>query len=373
MRFLCRDLRLDSNRPEAAESEASEAGIGGWTDFSALANAARAVLQEAAGIVIPKRDFVTWSLATYLIVLVPLNWLLFWAIRRVEWAWIAAPVIAIVSTVAVVRLAQLDIGFARSQTEIDVLEVHNDYPRGTLARYTALYTSLLTNYAVHAEPGTFILPFSADPDFSMLPGQTSHVVTYESDPGAALTGFAVASNSTGLLHSEEMIDLGGRIDYDATGGELQNQSKFTIERAAAIRRTAQDEYQIAWIGDLPSGGRAKLNFHKADPDFHWSLDVGGAGQAGVPRFNFDRLADLVRGQRDLQPGEVRLIGLIPQLLPGITVEPAASQPPRGATLVVAYLKEPLLPEPRPDVNSRGDIASGRDNFSSLVSRPSPHD
>ncbi len=373
VRYLCRDWRLDSKKPDAAESEASEAGIGGWTDFSDVANAARAVLQEAAGIVIPKRDFVTWSLATYLIVLVPLNWLLFWAIRRVEWAWIAAPVIALVSTVVVVRLAQLDIGFARSQTEIDVLEINHDYPRAFLTRYLALYTSLSTNYDVHAaEPGTFILPFSADPDFTMLPGQTSHVVTYQDDPSAVLSSFAVSSNSTGLLHSEEMVDMGGGINYDAIGGELWNQTRFTIERAAAIRRTPEDDYQIAWISDLPSGGRTKLNFHKADPDFEWSLDMSGAGQAGIPRFNFDRLADLVRGKRHLQPGELRLIGLIPQPQPGLTVDPAAAQTARGATLVVASLQEPPLPEPLPDVNSRDDIASGRDNFSSLVPRPSSH-
>ena len=33
-------------------------------------------------------------LAIYLLVLVPLNWLVFWLIGKVEWAWIAAPLIA---------------------------------------------------------------------------------------------------------------------------------------------------------------------------------------------------------------------------------------------------------------------------------------
>ncbi len=42
-------------------------------------------------------------------------------------------------------------------------------------------------------------------------------------------------------------------------------------------------------------------------------------------------------------------------MPGLTVDPAASQTPRGATLVVASLQEPPLPEPRPDVNTRRDF------------------
>ncbi len=311
VRYLSRDNAAGPNQPDqSAETETLGAGIGGWTDFSDVANAARAVLQEAAGIAIPKPAFVLWSLAAYLVVLVPLNWLLFWAIRRVEWAWIAAPVIAVVSMLLIVKLAQLDIGFARSQTEIDVLEMHNNYPRGFLTRYIALYTSLSTNYDVHAvDPSTLVLPFSADPNFALLPGQTSRTVTYQNDPDVLLSGFTVPSNSTGLLHGEQMFDLGGTIAYGADGDELQNQTNLTLERAAVIRRTPQGDYQMAWIGDLPRRGRTKLMFHRTDPDFNWSLDMSGAGQAGLPRFNFGQLADLVRGKQHLRPGEDRLIGL----------------------------------------------------------------
>ena len=62
-------------------------------------------------------------LTLYLVALVPLNWLVFNAIGRVEWAWIAAPVIAVVGTWLIVDRARLDIGFVRSQTEIGVLGV----------------------------------------------------------------------------------------------------------------------------------------------------------------------------------------------------------------------------------------------------------
>lgn len=348
---------------EPADIEISGPSIGGWTDFSDMANAARGVLQDAAGIVIPKSGFVMGALALYLVVLVPLNWLVFWTIGRVEWAWIAAPVIAIAGMVAVVKLAQLDIGFARSQTEIDVLEIHNRYPRGYLARYLALYTSLSTNYDVHAaDPSTLILPFSADPNFAMLPGQRSCTVTYRNDPGVLLSGFTVPSNSTGLLHGEQIIDLGGAIDY-ASGpgdGELQNQTNLSFERAAVIRRTPQGEYQTAWIGELPSGGRAKLNFHGTETDLKWSLEAEVAQEKVPPHLNLDRLANLLRGKQHLQPGEVRLIGLIPQPLTGLTVDPEASQAPRGATLLVAFLQGPALPTARPDVNMRRDIVSARD-------------
>ena len=66
-------------------------GIGAWNDFSATADAARTALREAAGVEVPDAAFVVMCLAVYLVALVPLNWLIFHAIGRVEWAWIAAP------------------------------------------------------------------------------------------------------------------------------------------------------------------------------------------------------------------------------------------------------------------------------------------
>ena len=146
-------------------------GVAAWNDFSPLANAARDSLRQAAGIEIPKARFVVWVLVLYLVVLVPVNWGVFATIGRVEWAWIAAPIIAVGGMAAVVKLAQLDIGFARSQSEVAILELHNGYPRGHLTRYTALYTSLSTTYDVNPEERTtLILPFSADPDFCAAAG-----------------------------------------------------------------------------------------------------------------------------------------------------------------------------------------------------------
>ena len=103
-------------------------------------------LREAAGVEVPDAGFVVLCLAAYLVALVPLNWLVFRTIGRVEWAWIAAPIIAIIGTWVIVQRARLDIGFVRSQTEIGILEQQPDHPRAHLSRYTALYTSLSTTY-----------------------------------------------------------------------------------------------------------------------------------------------------------------------------------------------------------------------------------
>ncbi len=347
-------------------------GIAAWSDFSAVSNAARDSLKEAAGIVIPKANFVMWTLGVYLVVLVPLNFMLFWGLGKLEWAWIAAPLIALVGTTAVVKLAQLDIGFARSETEIAVLETHAGYPRGHLTRYTALYTSLSTTYDVAAkDPTAVILPFAADPQFTPLPGQSSTTVTYHGEPNVQLTGFGVLSNSTAMLHSEQMCDLGGPIELVVKGDlgnggtcEVINRTGYDLKRAAVLRRSVGAEYQIGWVGDLAAGRGTKVTLNRPEafatmvPD--WSFNLAISDDPGSPQLSLDRVADLVRGVEKLQPTEVRLVGLIEKTLPGLTVDPSSSQRQRGATLVVAHLKQPGLELPVVDRNTRRDVTTARD-------------
>jgi hypothetical protein len=390
-------------------------GMAGWSDFTDVANGARDSLVEAAGIVIPKAGFVIWVLVLYLVVLVPLNWLVFWALGRVEWAWIAAPIIAIGGMAAVVKLAQLDIGFARAQTEVAVLEAYNGYPRGHLTRYTALYTSLSTSYDLTSEdPNTISLPFCATPEAKNQDTQSSSTVTYQSDPSVKLSDFAVSSNFTAMLHTEQMLDLGGAFQYSANGdnADFDNKTNFNLKRAGIVRRTPKGELQIGWIGELPSGRGTKLNFVRLDAHKslrpEWSFSMTDKAQVG-PQFTIDRLANLLKppelvtippvveeketaeGNPDeanqerpkkavvseedakkleaaakkasaaiLRPGETRLIALIDEPLPGIEVDPAASQRGRGATMVISHLESPPLAAPRPDANCRRDIITGRE-------------
>src|SRR5262249_18460031 len=157
------------------------------------------------------------------------------------------------------------------QTELAVLELQGGYPRGHLTRYTALYTSLSTTYDANSENGTSVmLPFPADADFAIRPGQSIDTVTFHGDPGVQLADYNVSSNSTSLLHTEQMVDLGGGIDLavagsegldaDSPGASVTNQTNHSLKNAAVIRRISDTEVQSAWIGDLPPGRKATVSF-----------------------------------------------------------------------------------------------------------------
>ena len=237
----------------------SQSGTAGWNDLSGVSNAARETLKNSAGITPPDSDFVLQMLALYLLVLVPVNWAIFRMIGRVEWAWIAAPLIAIAGAFTVARMASLDIGFVRSNTQVGCLEIFADYPRAHVAQYSALYTSLSTGYDLELDnPSAQSLPFG-DPSRKWRE-KTPSPVTLRRTLNRRMEGFQVQSNSTGMLHTELMYDLGGVISFKQSDSSIEvlNATEIDLEQAAVIRRTDEGVLQGAWIGDLLSNSQTDL-------------------------------------------------------------------------------------------------------------------
>lgn len=242
---------------------ASQSGVAGWNDDSGIAMAARETLKKAARISPPSASFVMKMLGLYLLILVPINWAIFRLIGKVEWAWIAAPIIALTGAFAVVRYASLDIGFVRSVTHVGVLELHNDYPRGHLTDYAALYTSLSTRYNVELDNlSGQSLPFANVSTEIFRRGESSKRVELNRTTTTDLKNYLVRSNSTGLLHTEMILDVGGGIRLLGTDDSLsvENGSLINIEDAGVVRRNNEGELEFAWLGSLEAGSEQGLDF-----------------------------------------------------------------------------------------------------------------
>ena len=258
---------LEDNWHYGGYADAEQSGTCGWNDTSGIAVAARDTLKEAAGISPPSSTFVLKMLAAYLAVLVPLNWFIFWMIGKVEYAWIAAPIIAIAGAFLVVKFAALDIGFVRSNTQVGLLEVQSDYSRAHLAEYSALYTSLSTSYSAELDNLTSqAVPFSIsnNPNSYVRKEGKLSAVRMKRSVKNSLEGFQIQSNSTGLVHAESMIDLNGVFSFVAPSeGEpsVGNTTSVNVKNAGVVGRDKKSgKYKFAWIGDLESGGSADLNF-----------------------------------------------------------------------------------------------------------------
>ena len=235
------------------------AGVAGWNDESGISSAARASLKDAAGIVPPSSDFVLKMLAVYLLVLVPLNWFIFRMMGRVEWAWIAAPLIAIAGAFSVAKMASLDIGFVRSNSQVGIVEVYADYPRAHVAQYSALYTSLSTGYDIDLDNHTAqSLPLGASETDNFIAKETAQPVSLRRTLTNRLEGLQIQSNSTGLLHTEFMLDLGGvfRMENASGAEQVVNSSGLNLTSAGLIRRDVRGRFFYAYIGDFASGANS---------------------------------------------------------------------------------------------------------------------
>ncbi|WP_168205423.1 hypothetical protein [Bythopirellula goksoeyrii] len=345
-------------------------GLGAWDEFSPVAQIARELLLLAAGVQVPGAGFVLTCLGVYLLILVPLNWLVFRVIERVEWAWFAVPLIALLGTWVVVKQAQLDIGFVRAQTEVALLELHGNYPRGILTRFTAFYSSLSTTYDItFPEDSTALaLPFPAN-DTDQTDWQ--HSVRFERNSETQLSGLAVSSASTNLVHSEQMLKLDGPLRFgESSRGQRQveNRTQFELRDAVLVRRFYDKQnrvrYDGAWLGDLRAGDSALLTLLPMDLSndrlpFESDRATSAKLRGELP-LSVDSLVQLAfRFPAGDDPGathreEYRLVGIVDGVLPSMEVEPAASQL-QGATVVVAHLAYGDFSPPLPDANSITDV------------------
>jgi hypothetical protein len=395
--------RLNPLAPNEPPEPPEPVGVAAWNDQGAASKAAGEILTEAAGIEIPTADFVAKVLAVYLLVLVPLNWLLFWLLGKVEWAWVAAPLIALVGAGAVIRLAQLDIGFARSRTEVAVLEIHGGYERAHLTRYTALYSSLSSNYTLaFDELGAVAAPFPAKQlDQSLLSLAQATDVAFRRGSETMLSGVRVSSNSTGMVHSEQMVSLGTstkttetlRLVGDAVRGfSISNTTDIPIRDIGVFRRPpkvdqapmdAELQIEIAYVAKLDPASSATLVFsplkqrprnyekiNSQEPPPVWleawedapifavnrgQLKLAASDQSeGRTRIRLTSLARLAADRLRLLPGDVRMVGWTDQRLAGMKIRPEAPQN-KTYTLVLAHLAHGQLASPRPDQNLAEDF------------------
>lgn len=331
-----------------------------WNDQSDVAELTRQAVREATRIEIPNADFVVRMLVLYLLVLVPLNWLVFRAIGRVEWAWIAAPLIALLGAVVVVRAAQLDIGFVRAKNELAMLELYADHPRAHLTRYTCLYTSLSTNYDMHyADPSAVAQPFPLG--MEILYGQGRTDLELHRDDAVVLRRVPVASNSIGVVHSEQMFELGGAI---TAAPDPQRPGAWRVTNGTSLVWKGTGLVQpdgAAWIGTLAPGQTVTVEFNQTAGSQDWKRRrrqaLQTADRLAAAASHLGPLLDFAEAERPAS--EWRLVAWTDQELPGVTIVPRAAQS-QQATVIVAHLRPAAIPLGQRDLNSRGEVETQHD-------------
>lgn len=346
LRLLSRDARLlvphKSDKKQDEFLAHATQGVGGWRDDSDLATLAIETLRRQSGINIPPRQFVIYALTIYLSILVIVNFSIFRIIGRVEWAWMAVPVIGLVGAAWIARSASLDIGFARSHTEVAVLEMHAGHPRGHATRFIAIYNSLSRRYELAFDSvDAAAAPLGALGQVRVQDDELRPVaMRYGYDDGPILSGLEVASNRTRIFHAEQLVDVGGSLRLEEQRRWLRNTSQLDLAAAWVVTKDTAGRVQVANVGPCDAQTRVAL---------HWSDDDQVRLPADFDSARQGLIESLARADL-LPPGSTRLVALSPQMLPGMAIHP---EPPQQthATLVVAHLELPQA-----TVAESGDIS-----------------
>jgi hypothetical protein len=196
-----------------------------------------------------------------------------------------------------------------------------------------------------------------------LLGQGISTVSFSRDNNVGLRGFAVRSNSTGMLHTEEMRHIGGAIvvHSEPRGEVVENKSNVALRDVGVVRRAAgrvfdaADSVEVAWIGELAPKGKATLKFMRVSDARallkQWQDSPVTSTQRTEGEVSLLRLLDLARDPRRMFPGDMKLIGWTDEDLGGIEFSPRPSQSTLR-TIVIANLAYAPLAEPQPDENTR---------------------
>lgn len=364
------EVKPNSVADESALFQSSrKASLCAWNPESKVSSIAVNSLQKSSGITVPQISTVIRLLIGYLIVLVPVNWLIFRLMGRVELAWLAAPFIAVIGAVVVARSVQLDVGFSRSQNNFGFVEAHQGYSRGVLSAHTSLYTSLSTNYsAVFENDEGVVVPVVHSSTKKSRLANAKLDYWYANENGAGLQSFPVLSNTTGMIQSEEVVDLGGELlatfNDDQTNVSITNKLGIQVQDIGIIGVNSSGKLSTAWVGapakgttvecplETPESRDRFLAQWDAKPTLSKPDLVRADGSIWSERAPEDEvylggLISEIAQRYPLKRGEYIAIGWTEDEMAKLKIYPIAKQR-KHKSLVMIHLRNEDLPPPMPD-------------------------
>jgi hypothetical protein len=182
---------------------------------------------------------------------------------------------------------------------------------------------------------------------------------YGSADGNFLYPLNILSNSTTFLHTEQMIDLGGSlqfafVDDSQSKFTLDNKSKYSWTSVAAFRRNSNGLLEAAWINTLPADSSTRAEFSSADMTQvanHWKWRESDRQrptlQTDESPEKFSALMRAISGLAFMRAGEIRVIAFANGTVNGLQVEPATGSSLKYSALVL-HVQCGKYPTPEPD-------------------------
>ncbi|MGI6457256.1 MAG: hypothetical protein ACOX5R_16790 [bacterium] len=184
----------------------------------------------------------TWFIASYLgiyiLLIVPVNYLIFRTVGRLEWAWLTVPIWAIVFAYGAYYIGALRQQSFVTVHEISILEA---YPNAKTARgttYSSIYSPVRRRYTLNF---TDPVAYPLNPVEDNLRGGGSQIVsdmlnvTFVENDQTQVDDFLIYHWSQRILKTEHHLNLGGGVDIQIQrqgnlfSGTISNNSSYTLD------------------------------------------------------------------------------------------------------------------------------------------------
>jgi hypothetical protein len=186
---------------------------------------------------LPSAWFIAGFLGLYILLVVPLNYLVFRRFRRLEWAWLMVPVWAVVFTVAAYHIGAIYQKGTVSLNALSVIEAFPSSTRGRATSFVSVYSPVRRWYDVRFTRGNvFPLLVGEDGFFgSGLSPRAGQTLAVHYDPDATVIADILIHHwSQRIVKAAHAVDLGNGVAIDLTWdnetlvGTVTNRTPYTI-------------------------------------------------------------------------------------------------------------------------------------------------
>lgn len=222
---------------------------------------------------LPSAGLLLVLLATYLLMIGPINYIVLRRMGRLELAWLTIP-----ATVLVFSTAFYVVGFGlrSGQTQLQqiaIVQGTEHQVRGTATAYIGLFSPRRARYDLALPGDTLVSQLR-----SWIDGGGDDAVILVTDADVRINDLLVDVGSLRTIAAQRSIELPLRVEStvrtqrDAVRGDVRNVGTTTLEDALIVSGLTFQP-----LGTLNPGDTAQVDFSTATQNFPWSVNAGSGG------------------------------------------------------------------------------------------------
>ncbi|MDP8245811.1 MAG: hypothetical protein P9L94_17140 [Candidatus Hinthialibacter antarcticus] len=192
---------------------------------------------------LPSTKFIAMYLGLYIILVVPVNYLIFRRIGRLEWAWFTVPIWAIVFAVGVYYIGALRQQSSVTVNQISIVESRPNAKTAPSSTYCAIYSPVRKWYEIRfSSPAAFPLA----PERQNLMGRPQNNLSEEiinvhyEETDSFISDYLIHHWSQRVFKGLHTVSLGDGVDIDTSWedgklrGSITNNTGKTLEKATLM-------------------------------------------------------------------------------------------------------------------------------------------